>query len=166
MKRPLPFTKVLLEDHAFFWGTNRDHPCPSATAREGSGPPCAVRGVLVLTWPIQRSLPVAILLAGRSARKNWIAPGASADRARGAALIWSVKEASVKATGAGFHLFDPLEVRVGFSLCREQGILFEVSAGRPISACARAEGRGWVSVAWTCGRPGSRFSAGNITKGG
>ncbi|MBW1775653.1 MAG: 4'-phosphopantetheinyl transferase superfamily protein, partial [Deltaproteobacteria bacterium] len=55
------------------------------------------------------------------------------DRARGAALIWSVKEASVKATGAGFHLFDPLDVRVGIFLFREQGILFEVSADRPIS---------------------------------
>ena len=70
------------------------------------------------------------------------------DRTRGAALIWSVKEASVKATGAGFHLFDPLEVRVGISLFREQGILFEVSVDRPISTWARAEGRGWVSVAW------------------
>ena len=88
------------------------------------------------------------------------------DRARGAALIWSVKEASVKATGAGFHLFDPLDVRVEISLSRDQGILFEVSVDRHISACARAEGSGWVSVAWTCGRPGSRFSTGNITKGG
>ena len=76
------------------------------------------------------------------------------DRARGAALIWSVKEASVKATGAGFHLFDPLDVRVGISLCRQQGIIFEVSAGRPISAWAKAEGHGWVAVAWTCRRPG------------
>jgi len=76
------------------------------------------------------------------------------DRARGAALIWSVKEASVKAIGAGFHLFDPLDVRVGISLFRQQGVLFEVSADRPIPAWARAEGRGWVAVAWTCGRPG------------
>ena len=69
------------------------------------------------------------------------------DRARGAALIWSVKEASVKAIGVGFHLFDPLEVRVGISLFRQQGFLFKVSAGRPISAWAREEGQGWVSVA-------------------
>ncbi|MBW1942180.1 MAG: 4'-phosphopantetheinyl transferase superfamily protein [Deltaproteobacteria bacterium] len=71
------------------------------------------------------------------------------DRALGAALIWSVKEASVKATGAGFHFLDPLDVRVGISLFREQGILFEVSADRPISAWARAEGHGWIAVAWT-----------------
>ena len=76
------------------------------------------------------------------------------DRARGAALIWSVKEASVKATGAGFHLFDPLDVRVGIFLFREQGILFEVSVDRPISVWASPAGRGWVSVAWDSGRPG------------
>ena len=77
------------------------------------------------------------------------------DRARGAALIWSVKEASVKALGTGFHLFDPLEVRVEISLFREPGILFEVSADWPITAWARAEGYGWVSVAWACARPGN-----------
>ena len=71
------------------------------------------------------------------------------DRARGAALLWAVKEASVKATGAGFNLLDPLEVRVGFPLVGEQGILFEVLADRPISAWARTEGSGWLSVALT-----------------
>jgi phosphopantetheinyl transferase len=69
------------------------------------------------------------------------------DTARGAALIWSAKEASVKATGAAFNLIDPLEVRVGSPLFREQGILFEVLAGQPISAWARTEGRGWLCVA-------------------
>lgn len=69
------------------------------------------------------------------------------DTTRGAALIWSAKEASVKATGAGFNHFDPLEVRVGVSLLKEQGILFEVLADRPISAWAKTEGRGWLSVA-------------------
>ena len=66
---------------------------------------------------------------------------------RGAALIWSAKEASVKATGAGFNLFDPLQVKVAAPLCREQGVLFKVSAGGPIRTWARKEGRGWVSVA-------------------
>jgi phosphopantetheinyl transferase len=69
------------------------------------------------------------------------------DTAREAALIWAAKEASVKATGAGFNFFDPLEVRVGTPLVSEQGILFEVWAGRPISTWVRTEGRGWLSVA-------------------
>ena len=70
------------------------------------------------------------------------------DTSRGAALIWSAKEAAVKATGAGFNRFDPLEVRVGVPLFKEQGILFEVLADRPISTWAKTEGRGWLSVAW------------------
>jgi hypothetical protein len=66
---------------------------------------------------------------------------------RAAALIWSAKEAAVKATGAGFNRLDPLDVRVGAPLFREQGILFEVLADRPISVWAKTEGRGWLSVA-------------------
>ena len=65
----------------------------------------------------------------------------------GAALIWAAKEASVKAIGAGFNLFDPVEVRVGPPLVREQGMLFEVLVDRPISTWARTEGSGWLSVA-------------------
>ena len=69
------------------------------------------------------------------------------DRARGAALMWAVKEAAVKATGAGFNLFDPLEVRLGTPLVREQWILFDVLVDRPVSVWVRPEGRGWLSVA-------------------
>ena len=49
------------------------------------------------------------------------------DTARGAALIWSAKEASVKATGTGFNRFDPLDVRVGTPLFREQGVCHDVN---------------------------------------
>jgi phosphopantetheinyl transferase len=69
------------------------------------------------------------------------------DMARGAALMWGVKEAAVKATGAGFNFFDPLEVRVGPPLVREEGVLFEVLVDRPVSAWVMTEGRGWLSVA-------------------
>jgi hypothetical protein len=69
------------------------------------------------------------------------------DMARGAALMWAAKEASVKATGAGFNFLDPLEVRVGTPLVREQGVLFEVLADRPICTWVRTEGRGWLSLA-------------------
>jgi phosphopantetheinyl transferase len=69
------------------------------------------------------------------------------DRARGAALMWAAKEASVKATGVGFNLFDPLEVRVGTPFVREQGILFDVLADRPVSVWVKPEGRGWLAVA-------------------
>jgi len=69
------------------------------------------------------------------------------DAARGAALMWAAKEASVKATGAGFNLFDPLEVRVGTPFIREQGVLFEVLVDRPVSTWVTAEDKGWLSVA-------------------
>ncbi len=69
------------------------------------------------------------------------------DTARGAALIWSAKEAAVKATGIGFNRFDFLDVRVGAPILREQGIRFEVLADRPITAWARTEGKGWLCVA-------------------
>jgi hypothetical protein len=69
------------------------------------------------------------------------------DRGRGAALMWAAKEASVKAIGAGFNWFDPLEVRAGTPFVREQGILFDVLADRPVSVWATPEGRGWLAVA-------------------
>lgn len=71
------------------------------------------------------------------------------DTARGAALIWSAKEASVKATGAGFNRLDPFQVRVGAPVFREQGFLFEVLADQPITAWARSEDTGWLCVALT-----------------
>jgi phosphopantetheinyl transferase len=69
------------------------------------------------------------------------------DAALGAALMWAAKEASVKATGAGFNLFDPLEVRLGIPLVREQWILFDVLVDRPVSVWVRPQGRGWLAVA-------------------
>jgi phosphopantetheinyl transferase len=69
------------------------------------------------------------------------------DTARGAALVWSAKEASVKATGAGFNRFDPRDVRVGPAVLQKQGILFDIWADRPISAWVRTQDRGWLSVA-------------------
>jgi phosphopantetheinyl transferase len=70
-------------------------------------------------------------------------------QARGLALIWSLKEASVKAIGSGFNLFDPLDVCVGKPNLREAGFLFEVLAGgSAIVAWARREGEGWLSLAW------------------
>ncbi|MBW1785970.1 MAG: 4'-phosphopantetheinyl transferase superfamily protein [Deltaproteobacteria bacterium] len=78
---------------------------------------------------------------------DWAGVLCHKDTARGAALIWSAKEAAVKAIGAGFNLFDPLDVTVGTPLFREQGILMEVRADRRITAWARTEGKGWLSVA-------------------
>jgi phosphopantetheinyl transferase len=85
--------------------------------------------------------------AFRPEELDWAKALCHNDMARGAALVWSVKEAAVKATGIGFNLFDPLEVRVGTPLFSEQGMVLEVSAGRPIPAWVGPEDTGWLSVA-------------------
>jgi len=69
------------------------------------------------------------------------------DTARGAALLWSAKEASVKATGTGFNIFDPFDVQVGAPVLGEEGLFLEVFVDQPISVWARPEGQGWLSVA-------------------
>jgi hypothetical protein len=78
---------------------------------------------------------------------DWAKALCDNDTARGAALVWSVKEAAVKTTGMGFNLFDPLDVRVGAPVFEKQGILFEVWAGRAIRAWVSPEDKGWLSVA-------------------
>lgn len=45
------------------------------------------------------------------------------DRSEAAAVIWSVKESYVKALGCGFHLFDPLQIRIE-NVCGEGQSLF------------------------------------------
>jgi phosphopantetheinyl transferase len=65
----------------------------------------------------------------------------------GAALLWSLKEAAVKALGCGFNLFDPLEVEVRVLSRRAGGFLFVVNAGRSLSAWAAREGQAWMAVA-------------------
>ena len=128
-----------MEGLAFFWGTNRGHHCPSAIAGSGSGRPCAEE--FASGYPFARAF--------RPEELDWARALCQNDTARGAALIWSAKEASVKATGAGFNRFDPLQVRVGAPLIKEQGFLFEVLADRPITAWARTEDTGWLCVALT-----------------
>jgi phosphopantetheinyl transferase len=71
------------------------------------------------------------------------------DTARSAALIWSAKEAALKAIGTGFNFFDPLEVRVGPPLFGKRGIFLNVLAERRIAVWAKAEGSGWISLALT-----------------
>jgi len=78
---------------------------------------------------------------------DWAKALCDNDTARGAALVWSAKEAAVKATGTGFNFSNPLEVRVGAPLFSEHGILCQVTAGRPVPAWARPQDTGWLSVA-------------------
>jgi phosphopantetheinyl transferase len=109
---------------------------------------CCHRGVGIdVACPEEFADGYPLSRAFREEELDWAGAFCRNDTARGAALIWSAKEAAVKATGAGFNLLDPLEVRVGAPVYRERGILFEVLADRAIPVWARTEDRGWLSLA-------------------
>ena len=96
------------------------------------------------------------------------------DRGNASALLWSIKEAAVKALGCGFHLVDPREIHVSSSterapeqvtekdIDRERGYFFSVGlAGKALKRLERfpATSRGsllvysllqqkiWISIA-------------------
>jgi phosphopantetheinyl transferase len=85
--------------------------------------------------------------AFRQSELDCVKPIFHNDIARGAALLWSAKEAAVKATGAGFNRFDPLEVKVNPLPPTTGGMCFKVLADRPIAVWSRAEQEGWLSIA-------------------
>jgi len=82
-----------------------------------------------------------------------------ADVAKASALLWSIKEAVVKALGCGFHLVDPREIYVHPSVERGGGYTFSVclsgkalvrfpkSAGRSVWVRSFPEGEMWLSIA-------------------
>ena len=64
------------------------------------------------------------------------------------ALLWSAKEAAVKALGCGFHFFGPLEVKVEKIRPARRGFLFLLDAGICVPVRTQRHGRLWVSIAW------------------
>ena len=109
---------------------------------------CSTGGVGIdMAYPEEFADGYPFARAFRPEEMDWARELCHNDTGRGAALIWSAKEASVKATGYGFNRFDPLQVRVGAPLVKEQGFRFEVLADRPITAWARTEDTGWLCVA-------------------
>jgi len=84
---------------------------------------------------------------------------AGGDLAKAAALLWSVKEAAVKALGCAFHFVDPLHIHVCPSPGGDEGYLFPVRlsgkalarfpAGARLSLWVRSfpEGTMWLSIA-------------------
>ncbi|MFI5355402.1 MAG: 4'-phosphopantetheinyl transferase superfamily protein, partial [Desulfobaccales bacterium] len=82
------------------------------------------------------------------------------NREEAAALLWSVKEAVVKAWGWGFHFLSPRQVEVQFAGPGEHGYLWHGYLGNPappgtlpggreacsaVSVCLKEV---WLSVAW------------------
>jgi phosphopantetheinyl transferase len=90
-------------------------------------------------YPLQRVFsqeefcPTADLLGGNPSRT--------------AALLWSLKEAAVKALGVGFNHLAPREIVTGPGKPWRSGYLFEVAAGCLVKTWARSEGEGWLALA-------------------
>jgi phosphopantetheinyl transferase (holo-ACP synthase) len=77
-----------------------------------------------------------------------------------AAMLWAIKEASVKSLGCGFSTFDYRDVAIAGRVPGADGLTFVVSAGgRPVTACARREGHGWLALA--VAQPVSGVAAGS-----
>lgn len=80
------------------------------------------------------------------------------DRAEAAALLWSVKEAAVKAFGCGFHFFSPNRITVQYNGETKHGYLWQGSLPQPIpkGSGGRSAWRAvsarlkavWLTVAW------------------
>jgi phosphopantetheinyl transferase len=69
------------------------------------------------------------------------------DVSQTAALLWSLKEAVVKALGVGFNYLDPRKIDTGPGLPWQGGLLFEVEAGCRVKTWARPEAGGWLAIA-------------------
>jgi phosphopantetheinyl transferase len=85
--------------------------------------------------------------AFRPGELDWARPLSGGDTARGAALLWTLKEAAVKALGVGFHLLDPLAVEVFNPSPWQGGLRVSVKAGRILPAWARPQDGGWLALA-------------------
>lgn len=85
--------------------------------------------------------------AFRPAEFDWARPLSGGATAGAAALLWSLKEAAVKALGVGFHFLDPLAVEVLSPRPWQGGWRVLVKAGRILPAWARPEAGGWLAIA-------------------
>jgi hypothetical protein len=85
--------------------------------------------------------------AFRPGELNWGLEFCCGDPVQAPALLWSLKEAAIKAIGCGFNLFDPLDVLAAPPRVQGGWLISLVKAGRPLRVWARREGRAWLSMA-------------------
>ena len=84
--------------------------------------------------------------AFREAELDWARPLSRGDTGA-AALLWTLKEAAVKALGVGFHVLDPLAVEAVRPRPWQGWVQVSVKAERILPAWARPEGGGWLAIA-------------------
>ena len=91
---------------------------------------------------------------------------ASGDSEKAAALLWSAKEAAVKALGCAFHLVDPRQIYVYPSAAEKDGwytftvclsgkalVRFPIAAGRSLCVRSLPQSKMWLSIALLNRRP-------------
>ena len=78
---------------------------------------------------------------------DWAWRHCHGESASAAALLWTAKEAAVKALGVGFHTRDPLNLKVAFLTQEQKGLNLMVQTPEEVSAWARPLEDGWLAVA-------------------
>jgi phosphopantetheinyl transferase (holo-ACP synthase) len=90
---------------------------------------------------------------------------AGGDLGKASALLWSIKEAVVKALGCAFHRVDPRQITVYPSLAGNDGYIFPVglsgramvrfptAAGQSLRVRSFPQGKMWLSIALLNRRP-------------
>jgi phosphopantetheinyl transferase len=122
------------------------------TCRSWIGLDAASPGEFAGTYPIKRVFRTS----------EWQAAAAvtGGEREEAAALLWSVKEAVVKALGCGYHLFGPRQIRIEFAGLGEHGPCWRGHLEAPVSGGVPPGSPGdfpiasvrlhqvWLAVAW------------------
>ncbi len=86
--------------------------------------------------------------AFRAPEFAWARRLACGDPASAAALLWTLKEAAVKALGVGFHLLDPLAVTAANPQPWQGWVRVSIKAGEEsLPGWARPEAGGWLALA-------------------
>lgn len=78
---------------------------------------------------------------------DWAWRLAQGRSASAAALLWAVKEATVKALQVGFHRVDPRDLEVEPPSPHQDGLSLTVRAGVAVPAWARPLKNGWLALA-------------------
>jgi phosphopantetheinyl transferase len=112
----------------------------AALAPDGQvGVDAALASEFAAAYPLARVFQPAEL--------DWARPLCGGDTAGAAALLWTLKEAAVKALGVGFHLLDPLALEAFSPKPWQGGWRVAVKAGPILPAWARPVAGGWLALA-------------------
>jgi hypothetical protein len=130
----------------------KGHPGPAISFSQAAG--CLWAGLTTagqvgvdaaLPSEFEEGYPIA--RAFGPAELDWARPLNGGDTAGAAALLWALKEATVKALGVGFHVLAPLAVEAVSPRPWQGWIQVLVTAGPILPAWARPACGGWLAIA-------------------